>query len=229
MIEEKTEKKYNVDEVVKKYNIDLKKLEGEQIRLAKTISLRDSMDFSEIVKIGGISNVFFQNKIISACVVLDSNLELIEQKYHSEKVRFPYIPGFRAYRELPSMISCFSEIEDKPEVIFIQGHGISHQRLGIASHFSLACNVPAIGIADEIVNGEIKDDDVLLNGKVVANVLHTKVGSKPLFVSPGNFISLKSSTELTRRFVKEPHKLPEPLRLAHRYAKEVMKEVIQTD
>lgn len=222
------EKKYDFEEVARRYNLDLKKLEKEQKTLAKNLSLKDSINFSKVVKIGGISNIFFDNTIISVCVVLNPNLEVIEQKYFSSKMTFPYIPGFRAYRELPSMISCFNEIEEKPEVVFINGHGVTHPRLGIASHFSLVTGTPSVGIADSLISGEVKGEDIFLNEKIVGKVLQTKEGSNPLYVSPGNLISLKSACELVKLFVKEPHKLPEPLHLAHRYGKEVVGEIFNT-
>jgi len=221
----KEEKRWDINEVIKKYNIDIEKLEKEQKALAKQIVVKDSIDFSKVEKIGGISNVFFQNKIISACVVLDNDFELISQKYFSEKASFPYIPGFRAYRELPAMVSCFNLLDEKPEVMFVSGHGIAHPRLGLASHFSIACNVPAIGIADSLIVGEVEGDNIVLNGKIVGKVIKTKEGSKPIYVSPGNLISLKSAVEIVKRFVKEPHKLPEPLHVSHRYGKDVVKEI----
>lgn len=228
MTEQKEERRYNADEVIKKYNIDIKKLEKEQKTLARQLSIRDSVDFSKVVKVGGISNVFFQNRIISAVVVIDSEFNLIEQKYFSDKAKFPYIPGFRAYRELPAMVECFNSLDEKPEVVFIQGHGVSHERLGIASHFSLSTGIPSIGIADSAPAGEIENDEVLKDGKAVGKVLQTKIGSKPVYVSPGNMISLKSAVKLTQRFTKEPYKLPEPLRIAHKYSKEVMGEIFKT-
>lgn len=221
------EKRFDKEEIIKKYHINLEKLEKEQKNLAKQLSIKDEQDFSSIVKVGGISNIFFQNKIISAIVILDNNFELVEQKYFSDKTRFPYIPGFRAYRELPAMASCFHELEEKPELVFISGHGISHPRLGIASHFSLTTQVPSIGVADSLLVGEIRGEDVFYNGKAVAKLLRTKEGSKPIYVSPGNMISLKTAVELTRRFIKEPHKLPEPLHTSHKYAKEVMREIFK--
>lgn len=223
----KDEKEAKIKEIAERYKLDLEKLKKEQINLAKNLNIKDSIDFSKVVKVGGISNVFFQNKIISAAVVLDNEFNLIEQKYFSDKARFPYIPGFRAYRELPAMVECFNSLEEKPEVVFVQGHGISHERLGIASHFSLSAGIPSIGIADSAPAGEIRDDEVLKKEKVVGKVLHTKIGSNPLYISPGNMISLKSAVELTKRFTKEPYKLPEPLRIAHKYSKDVMGEIFK--
>ena len=222
------QEKSKEEELAKKYNIDLKKLEKEQEKLAKQLKLKDSIDFSKVVKAGGISNVFFQNKIISAAIVINPDFQIVEQKYFSDKARFPYIPGFRAYRELPAMVSCFEQLEDKPEVFFIFGHGISHQRLGLASHFSLVTGIPAIGIADSLLFGEVNGENVVKNGKIVGRILKTKEGSRPLYVSPGNLISLESSANLVRKFIREPYKLPEPLRLAHKYSREVMKEIFKS-
>jgi len=221
----KQEKEDKIQELIKRNNIDLSKLEKEQEKLAKSLEINDSIDFSQVVRIGGFSSAFFQNKIISACVVLDSDFEILEQKYFSDRVKFPYLPGFRAYRELPGMLSCFELIDDKPEVVFILGHGISHPRLGMASHFSIASGIPSIGIAESLLIGEAKGENVVYNGKIIGKVLNLKAGSNPLYVSPGNLISMESAYELAKRFVKLPHKLPEPLHIAHKYAKQVVKEL----
>ena len=221
----KQEKEDKIQELIKRNNIDLSKLEKEQEKLAKSLEINDSIDFSQVVRIGGFSSAFFQNKIISACVVLDSDFEILEQKYFSDRVKFPYLPGFRAYRELPGMLPCFELIDDKPEVVFILGHGISHPRLGMASHFSIASGIPSIGIAESLLIGEAKGENVVYNGKIIGKVLNLKAGSNPLYVSPGNLISMESAYELAKRFVKLPHKLPEPLHIAHKYAKQVVKEL----
>ena len=224
-MEEKEDEKYSVKEVIKRYNIDIAKLEKEQKLLAKQVSLKDSINFSQVTRIGGISNVFFEKSIVSAIVILDNNMEMIEQKYFLDRIKFPYLPEFTAYRELPAMVSCFNELEDKPEVIFFSGHGISHPRLGIASHFSVLTGIPTIGAADSLLVGEVKDENIIIDGKIVGKVIQTKKGGKPLYVSPGNMISLDSAVELVKRFVKEPHKLPEPLYISHKYAKQVAGEV----
>ncbi len=219
------EKEERIKLLVSKYNINLGKLEKEQEKLAKRLEIKDAVDFSKISKIGGFANVFFQNKIISAAVVVDSEMNVIEQKYFSDRIKFPYIPGFRAYREMPAMVSCFSELDEKPELIFINGHGISHPRLGIASHFSLAIGTPTIGVAESLISGEAVNDSININGKIVGRVLQEKLGSKPIYVSPGNMISVKTASEMAKNMIKLPHKLPEPLHLARRYARELIREL----
>src|SRR3989338_221594 len=87
--------KSSVTDVLKRKGIDLKKLEEEQIRLAKQLRLKDSIDFSQADRIGACENLFLKNKIISAIVLCDSECNIIEQKYFTEVADFPYVPGFR--------------------------------------------------------------------------------------------------------------------------------------
>jgi deoxyribonuclease V len=213
------------EEIAKKYGIDLEKLEKEQKKLAKTLKISDSIDFSLTDKIGAIDNAFFENKIISAVIVVNPEMEIIEQEYFSDKLKFPYISGFRAYRELPSMIEAFNKLEERPDVIFVAGHGIAHPRLGLASHFSLSSGIPAIGVANSLIGGEVKGEDIILDEKKVGKTLISKPGSRPMYISPGNSISIKTAYEISKKLIQLPHKLPEPLHTAHKYSKEIRKEV----
>ncbi len=212
-------------DIARKYGINLKKLEQEQEKLAKQLEIKDSIDFSQAERIGAIDNAFFENKIISVCMVVSKDMEVLEQEYFSDKLNFPYISGFRAYRELPAMIEAFNKLDEKPDVIFMSGLGIAHPRLGIASHFSLSVGVPTIGIANSLLEGEVKKDDIILNGKKVGKILQAKPGSRPMYVSPGNLISIETAYELAKKLIILPHKLPEPLHMAHKYSREVREEV----
>jgi len=213
------------EEIAKKYGIDLNKLEQEQKKLAKQLEISDSIDFKLVDKIGAIDNAFFQNNIISACIVLTPEMEIIEQEYFSDKLRFPYISGFRAYRELPSMVEAFNKLEERPDVVFVSGHGIAHPRLGVASHFSISTGVPSIGVASSLIGAKVKGEDILVDDKKVGKLLLSKPGSKPMYISPGNMISIETALKLSAKFIRLPHKLPEPLHLAHKYSKEIRKEV----
>lgn len=214
-----------IEEKAKRYNIDIVKLENEQVKLAKSLELKDSIDFSLADRIAGIENIFFRNKIISTVVVIVDN-EVVEQEYSEDKIRFPYIPGLRAYRELPNMMQAFDKLDEKPDVIFIHGHGIIHPKgLGIASHFSLVSGVPAIGIAESLIVGKVEGEEIILNNKKAGKILKVKEGANPIYVSPGNKISVNSALALTKKSICEGHKIPEPLRIAKKYAREVMKEL----
>jgi deoxyribonuclease V len=215
----------DTDELVKRYNLDLKKLEQEQKKLAEQLEIKDKLDFKLADKFGAITNVFLKNKIISSIIVCNKDYEIIDRAYSFEKLTFPYIAGFRAYRELPAMISAYNKLSERPDVIFISGYGLIHPRLGLVSHFSLAVGVPCIGISDSFDECIVKDADVFKENKKVGKVLVTKPHSRPLCVSPGNLISIETSYELSKKFINLPHKLPEPLHIAHKYAKEIMKEL----
>ena len=46
-----------------------------------------------------------------------------------------------------------------------------------------------------------------------------------MYISPGNLISIKTAYEICKNFIYLPHKKPEPLHLAGKYAREVGKEL----
>ena len=214
------------EELIKKYNIDVEKLKKEQIELSKKLVIKNKIDFSLADRFGAIDIVFIQNKILAAIIVCDKNFEIIDRAYYIDKIRFPYLAGFRAYRELPAMIEAFNKLNEKPDVVFIAGQGITHQRLGLASHFSLSADVPAIGVANSVAeNVEIKNEDILKDGKIVGKVFISKPGSRPMYISPGNNISVNTSLELCKQFINLPHKFPEPMHLASKYGREIKKEL----
>jgi len=213
-------------ELIKKYNLDLNALKKEQIKLAKSLQIKDIVDFSTIDKIGAVENIITKNKILSVVIVCDKEFNILEQQYFLDSLRFPYIHGFRAYREMPSMINAFNKLNEKPDVVIVPGHGISHLRLGLASHFSLSTGVPCVGVSSsQFEDDKIDKEDILLEDKKVGKILYSKEGSNPLYISPGNLISIKSSYELCKQLIKQPHKLPEPLHLAHKYARSVRDEL----
>jgi len=222
---ENNEKEQKMQELIKKYGLDIEKLKQEQIKLAKELKIKDKIDFSLADRFGAFDNTFIGNKMLACVVVCDKDMEVVDMAYSFEKVRFPYLPGFRNYRELVPMINAFDKLKEKPDIVIIPGQGISHQRLGLASNFGLSSNIPTIGVSNSIVDCEVKGDDILKNGKKVGKVLLSKEGSNPLYISPGDHIGIESSYELCKGMIKLPHKRPEPMHLAAKYAKEVRKEV----
>ena len=215
-----------IDELIKKYNIDLEKLSQEQLKLAKELEIKDKIDFSLADRFGAIDNTFIGNKLLSCIIVCNKDYEIIDRSYVVEKVKFPYIPGFRNYRELLPMITAFEKLNEKPDVVFIPANGISHPRIGLASHFGLVVGVPTIGVSNSIIECDVKDNILYRDKKKVGRVLLSKEGSNPMYISPGNLISVESAYDLCNKMIKLPHKRPEPLHLAAKYAKEVRREVV---
>lgn len=213
-------------EIASKFGIDLESLKREQLKLAKSLELKDSTDFSLGSRFAAIQNIIVKNTIVSVVIVCDKNCEIMEQQYYSDKLRFPYIYGFRSYREMPAMVEALSKLSERPDVVFIEGHGTTHIRLGLASHFSLVTGIPCIGVSDHLFEEtKVEKDFIIKDGKKVGKVLQSKENSKPLFVSPGDKISLDSAFKLTSDFIRPPHKLPEPLHMAYKYARDVKDEL----
>jgi deoxyribonuclease V len=224
-MEKEKEGKDLKEELIRKYNIDIDKLKQEQIKIAKEIVVKDKIDFKLADRFGAVDNTFINNRILCSIIVCDGEFNIIDRAYVLEKVKFPYIPGFRNYRELVPMTLAFGKLSERPDVFFIPAQGIAHQRLGLASHFSLVTGIPTIGVSNSIVDCEVSGEDILKNGKKAGKILVAKKGSRPMYISPGNLISIESAYELSKKMIVLPHKYPEPMHLAGKYSREVIKEI----
>jgi len=210
--------------------IDLKKLEEEQIKLSKLVEDKDYMDFSLIQYVGGVGEVINEkNKKILACIVVidANNLKEVEVKWHQDRLKFPYVSGFRAYRELQALVYCYEKIENRPDVIFIKAHGKAHPRgLGLASHFGIVTDSCIVGISDDILPGlSVEEDFVKKDGKVVGKLVKSVEYAKPVVVSVGNKISLNSAIELVKKFSLGKYKFTYPIALATKHARKIAKSL----
>lgn len=205
---------------------DVRRFREEQIRLAKKVVKKD--DFDKIELIAGIDQAFVDHNVISAVVVCDAKtLNPIEKKYAIVKATVPYIPGYLSYRESPAAVEAFSKLENKPDILIVDAHGIAHPRgLGMASHLGLLLDIPTIGVAKRLMIGKPKQGKIMHNEKIIAQEVVTRKYAKPLYISIGHRISLKTAVETINKCIKPPHKLPEPLHLAHRYANKIRKQEI---
>lgn len=71
---------------------------------------------------------------------------------------FPYIPGLLSFRELPALLEALEQLDQKPDVLMVDGQGIAHpRRLGIATHFGLVADVPTLGCAKKCLLESIKN------------------------------------------------------------------------
>jgi deoxyribonuclease V len=207
---------------------NLEEFKEEQIRLARKIITKD--DFEEINLIAGVDQAFFENKIISAIAVLEyPSMKLVEEKYAVVEAQIPYIPGYLGFRESPAVLEAFTKLEHRPQLLIVDGHGICHPRkLGIASQLGLMLDIPTIGVAKKPLVGEVKDDKVYVEDELRGRLVKTREHANPLIVSIGHRISLKTAMEIVEKSTIPPHKLPEPLHIAHRYADKVREEEIKS-
>ncbi len=131
--------------------MDLASLRAQQIELASSVIREDRLDTDPPRYIGGADVGFEQGGEVTraAMVVLKyPSLELVEYKVARIATTMPYIPGFLSFREYPALLAAWEQLSQKPDLLFVDGHGISHpRRLGVASHFGLLVDVPTIGVA----------------------------------------------------------------------------------
>jgi deoxyribonuclease V len=198
-----------------------------QRQLAERVISED--DFSLRSFIGGmdVSNNLYdpQAMVYASAVVLNKDtLELKEEAAVARHQPFPYVPGFLGFRETPALVDAFKQLKIKPDILMVDGHGISHpRRLGIATHIGVLLDIPTIGVAKsrlvghpEGVLGEEVGDHIPLmwKGKQIGVLLKTKVRCLPLIVSTGHRVSLQTAIELVLKCLTR-YRLPETTRQAH--------------
>ena len=154
------------------------------------------------------------------------DLAEVERKSAFLTLRFPYIPGLLAFREGPVLLEVIASLENAPDVFIFDGQGIAHPRgLGIASHLGLFLDRPTIGCAKSRLYGTYEEPawpkgsfSPLLDaqGKPCGAVLRTRDHVKPVFVSPGHRMDLKSAVEITLACV-DGLRIPKPTREADHF------------
>jgi len=203
--------------------ISFGELKDMQLQIARQFSPEDRIKIDEIRYVAGFDLAYFGNKCVCSAVVLDfKTLEVVERKFLVTKTPMNYVPGFLAFREGPPICQTYYDLEYEPDIIMLDGHGIAHPiHCGLATYVGVELGKSVIGVAKNLLVGEAKDDQILLEGEVVGKLVKTKEHANPLYVSPGNMISIETAAELVKRCVVQPHKLPEPLHAAHRYASKI--------
>ncbi|WP_242916183.1 deoxyribonuclease V [Pontibacter liquoris] len=206
----------------------------EQQRVLQQRIIIQKPDF-ELKLIAGCDSSFIgEDTILSVFVLLTyPGLEVVEKVWHHGPVELPYIPGFLAFREAPNLLKTYEKLQQKPDLIMVDGHGISHPRkLGIATHVGLHLNKPTMGVAKKVLVGKYTEpaaakgsvSPLVYKNEVIANVLRTRDNVKPVFVSPGHLMDVASATEIAMACAIK-YKLPEPTRLADHYAAVFKSEV----
>ena len=200
----------------------------EAIKIQKR--LRSRLDFKKLsstIRYVAGTDVSFSKRsgLVWAGVLVFRYPELdrVEEKWAQGKASFPYIPGLLSFRELPILLKAMKRLESGPELILCDGQGVAHPRgLGLASHLGLLVDKPTIGCAKSRLVGEFIDvgkkkgscANLWYNGQVVGAVVRTRQGVKPLFISPGNRITLDESVKMALSCCGG-YRMPEPTRQAH--------------
>jgi len=219
----------------------IEKLKNEQIELSKKLDLTDKKKIYDYRLVAGIDVSFLDiwsnpTTAIASIVVLDlkNNFKVVEKVFAEKVIDFPYIPTFLAYRELPVILEAYKKLKTKPDVFFVDGMGILHPRkMGIASHFGVVTGETSIGVGKSKLIGEFKEPPnkrfahtpIYIDNELRGYAVRTRVNSKPVFVSPGNNISVKNSVQLALLSTTK-YRIPEPTRIAHNSLQEYRRKIL---
>jgi len=211
------------------HKFSVSKAHKAQVRLSQKIITEDRLP-KKIKLVAGVDVAYSDELAIGAVAVLDyESLELLEQQTATCQVKFPYIPTLLSFREIPPAVACIKKLKAQPDVLLADGQGAAHPYgCGFASHLGLAMGKPTIGVAKSRLFGEPKTigGQVFLvhKGQIIGEVVTTKEGVKPVYVSVGHLISLGTAVKIAKHCVRNS-RIPEPLLQAHKIASEEKRKV----
>jgi deoxyribonuclease V len=196
----------------------LKSLRARQMQLKELVKVPKSD--VRLSRVAGMDISYDGDKAFGSVVVLDyESGDLVAEFYNTSEARFPYIPSYLAFRELP-LVSPLAESLDDETVLMYDGNGILHpQGFGVACHAGVAWDIPTIGVAKGLLCGTLSGGQnadvskIILRDEVVGYAVSQRSGRKPIYVSPGHNISRSQSLCIVRRFLKS--RIPVPLQMAH--------------
>ncbi|XP_068135046.1 endonuclease V isoform X2 [Hyperolius riggenbachi] len=240
----------------------LQRWEREQSMLKEQLIIRDTdhwqsqPDLSGLQQVGGVDLSYIKGDDTMACaslVVLSyPDLEVIYEDCRMVTLDAPYVAGFLAFREVPSLVEAVERLKEErpdlmPQVLLVDGNGILHHRgFGIACHLGILAGLPTIGVAknllqvDGLENNEAHKEQAkeLQNGgdffhlrgssgDVLGAALKSCTkSSKPIYVSVGHRIGLETAVRLVHACCR--YRVPEPTRQADIRSREFCLKVVNS-
>ena len=185
--------------------------------------------FGDIKYVAGV-DVSYSNddRITQGAIAVLSfpELELKEQAIAKRPISFPYIPGLLSFREIPAILDAFKKLNIIPDLLLCDGQGLIHpRRFGLACHLGVLVNIPSIGVAKSHYIGKYDAvglekgnwQPLIYQEKVIGAVVRSRTGVKPIYVSTGHKISLKTAINYVLKCTSK-YPLPETTRWAEKLA-----------
>lgn len=188
--------------------------------------------FAEVNYVAGVDAGFEEaGKTTRAAVAVLKFPALTLEEYAIARApaSFPYMPGLLTFREAPAILEALEKLTRMPDLILCDGQGIAHQRrFGIASHIGVITGLPCIGVAKNRLTGSHTDlppekgsmARLIDNGEIIGIALRSRTGVKPIYISPGHKICLKTAIHYVLQCLTR-FRLPETTRWAHRLASDM--------
>ncbi|MFC1442304.1 endonuclease V [Streptacidiphilus sp. N1-10] len=172
-----------------------------------------------------------EDRVAAAVVVLDARtLEVVDRATAVGTAGFPYVPGLFAFRELPVLVAALEQLATTPDLLLCDGQGLAHpRRFGLACHLGVLTGLPTLGVAKTPLLGSWDEPgpsrgdsaEVRDGGEVVARMLRTQDGVKPVTVSTGHLITLDDACAQVLAAAPR-YRLPETTRLADRLCRDAL-------
>jgi deoxyribonuclease V len=198
-----------------------------QKELASRVDTRTPLTHCEVIAGADVSyNRFDPTFYASVIVCRVDDGAVLEKQSAVGQVTFPYVPGLLSFRETPIVLEALAKVKSDPDAVMLECHGYSHpRRFGLACHIGLWLDKPTLGCAKTRLCGQYKEpkpkagsvSPLTDKGEVIGEVVRTKDGVKPVFVSVGNRIDLPSAVRVVLATC-HGYRLPEPTRRAHQHA-----------
>lgn len=224
--------------------IHTSKFENIQTDLSNDITLVNGLIIESIARCAGVDVAYWEINGIEygVCCIVVLNYEtkeVVEKVYSTGAVTNPYVPGYLAFRELPLVIKAARKITKIPDLFIFDGNGYLHPRhMGIATHASFFLDKPTIGVAKsyfKVPGADFKMpgnetgsyENIAVEHEIYGRVLRSHKNVKPIFISCGNYIDLKTTTDVILSLINDDSRVPIPVRLADLETKRMRREILR--
>jgi deoxyribonuclease V len=164
---------------------------------------------------------------VSAVVLSTSNWSVVYRQQLKMQVERQSEPSLLGFGEAPLILEALVRLPGEPDLILVDGTGIAHPRkFGLACHVGLALEHPTVGVAKYWPPGCAQTKATVphrrgsktallheVSGDRIGYEVYTQDNTDPVYVSPGNRVSLDEAVSLALRCAPW-HRLPEPIRIA---------------
>lgn len=209
------------------WEVSVSEARAIQQSLRQCVVMEDRL--GSVCRVGGVDVGFDKRRGLTraAVAILQfPGLEPLEKSVTVCPTRFPYVPGYLSFREVPAILQALASLRRRPDLLLCDGQGFAHpRRFGLACHLGVLTDLPSIGVAKTRLIGsheKVPDErgawtDLTHGEEVIGAVLRTRVGVKPLFISVGHRITLPTACEYVMRCTTR-FRLPETTRRADKLA-----------
>ncbi len=205
-----------------------------QKQLAGRVSLRK--EFGRLRTVCGLDVSYDKtsDRFYAVAAVLSyPDLKIVEISQAAARSPFPYVPGLLSFREIPVAREALAGLQTLPDLLVCDGQGYAHpRRFGLACHLGVLYDRPSIGAAKSRLCGEFKEPKsekgswtwLLGDGEKIGQVVRTRTGVSPLFISPGHRVDFHTARKIVLSLCPKC-RLPETTRLAHQEVNRLRREM----